>query len=218
MSTLIKPIVGAVYNFKFKSEFSEFDDIYKVVQILTYEEYVSNGGNLLSDFFEPVNKTQEDVDACIEHVRTCDMLKLTKPNEESMTETRYVSTYFLDETPDYNVKKYNNFGLIANVGIVGDVESLRFMKDNIKEAFESVLGITPKVSFVILNEKWLTDAQYEEVLAERDESKKKLYSYYAENLRLQKQVSQCNTKIMEYERLIISLQQQLEELTTVNGG
>lgn len=214
MSMLIKPIVGAVYNFKFIPEFSYFDDIYKVVKIMTYEEYVADGGNLLTDFFEPVNKTNEDIEACIEYVRNCDILKLTRPNEASSTETRFVSTYFLEETPDYNVKKYNNFGIVADVGLIGDVESLRFMKDNITEAFESVLGVTPRVSFVILNEKWLTDSQYEAVLSERDESKKKLYSYYAENLRLQTQISQANTKINEYEKLIVNLQRQIEELTS----
>ena len=205
MSTLIKPTVGAVYNFKFKSDFSRYDNIYKVAKVMTYEEYVADGGNLLSDFFEVVNKTQEDIDACIEYVRASDILKLTKPNAESTTETLFASTYFLEDTPDFNVSKYNVFGI---------TESLRFMKDNIIEAFETVLGITPKISFVVIREKWLSDTQYEELQASRDETKKGIYSYYAENLRLQKQISQANTKINEYENLIINLQRQIEELTS----
>lgn len=214
MSTLIKPTVGAVYNFKFKSDFSLYDNIYKVAKVMTYEEYVADGGNLLSDFFEVVNKTQEDIDACIEYVRASDILKLSKPNAESTTETLFASTYFLEDTPDFNVSKYNVFGITADVGIVKDVESLRFMKDNIIEAFETVLGITPKISFVVIREKWLSDTQYEELQASRDETKKGIYSYYAENLRLQKQISQANTKINEYENLIINLQRQIEELTS----
>ena len=133
---------------------------------------------------------------------------------ESTTETLFASTYFLEDTPDFNVSKYNVFGITADVGIVKDVESLRFMKDNIIEAFETVLGITPKISFVVIREKWLSDTQYEELQASRDETKKGIYSYYAENLRLQKQISQANTKINEYENLIINLQRQIEELTS----
>ena len=88
------------------------------------------------------------------------------------------------------------------------------MKRNLIEACESALGITPDISFVTLEEKWLTDEQYQEILAERDQSKMKNYNYYRENLRLQKQISQANTKLNEYERIIVKLQQQIDALTT----
>lgn len=214
MPTLIKPVVGGIYNFKFQTGYTKFDGVHKVVKIMTYAEYVSDGGDIFNDFYQPNQKTQEDLNNTINGVMANDILKVIQPNYDTIEETIYIPTYFLEETPDYNVSKYHKFGIVANVGIIGDPNNLNFMKDNITEAFESVLGITPDISFVALEEKWLTDEQYQEILAERDENKKKSYSYYKENLRLQKQLSQANTKINEYERLIINLKEQIDALTS----
>lgn len=214
MPTLIKPVVGGIYNFKFQTGYTKFDGVHKVVKIMTYAEYVSDGGDIFNDFYQPNQKTQEDLNNTINGVMANDILKVIQPNYDTIEETIYIPTYFLEETPDYNVSKYHKFGIVANVGVIGDPNNLNFMKDNITEAFESVLGITPDISFVALEEKWLTDAQYQEILAERDENKKKSYSYYKENLRLQKQLSQANTKINEYERLIINLKEQIDALTS----
>jgi hypothetical protein len=214
MPTLIKPVVGGIYNFKFQTGYTKFDGVHKVVKIMTYDEYVSDGGDIFADFYKPNQKTEDDVSSTIDGVMANDILKVVQPNYETVEETLYIPTYFLEETPDYNVSRYHKFGIIANVGVIGDPDNLNFMKANITEAFESVLGITPDVSFVALEEKWLTDEQYQEILSERDDTKKKSYNYYKENLRLQKQISQANTKINEYERLIISLKQQLDALTS----
>lgn len=214
MPALIKPVVGGIYNFKFQTGYTKFDGVHKVVKIMTYAEYVSDGGDIFNDFYQPNQKTQEDLANTINGVMANDILKVIQPNYDTIEETIYIPTYFLEETPDYNVSKYHKFGIVANVGVIGDPNNLNFMKDNITEAFESVLGITPDISFVALEEKWLTDAQYQEILAERDENKKKSYSYYKENLRLQKQLSQANTKINEYERLIINLKEQIDALTS----
>src|SRR5574344_1977214 len=196
MPTLIKPVVGGIYNFKFQTGYTKFDGVHKVVKIMTYDEYISDGGDIFTDFYEPNEKTEDDINSTIDGVMTNDILKVVQPNYETVEETLYILTYFLEETPDYNVSRYHKFGIIANVGVIGDPDNLNFMKANITEAFESVLGITPDVSFVALEEKWLTDEQYKE------------------NLRLQKQISQANTKINEYEKLIISLKKQLDALTS----
>ena len=214
MPTLIKPVVGGIYNFKFQTGYTKFDGVHKVVKIMTYDEYISDGGDIFTDFYEPNEKTEDDINSTIDGVMINDILKVVQPNYETVEETLYIPTYFLEETPDYNVSRYHKFGIIANVGVIGDPNNLNFMKANITEAFESVLGITPDVSFVALEEKWLTDEQYQEILSERDDTKKNSYNYYKENLRLQKQISQANTKINEYEKLIISLKQQLDALTS----
>lgn len=214
MPTLIKPVVGGIYNFKFQNGYTYFNGVHKVVKIMTYAEYVADGGNIVEDFYTPNGRNQDDVNSTIDGVMANDILKVVEPNIESIDEVIYIPTYLLEETPDYNVSKYHKFGIVANVGVIGDPDNLAFVKANLIEACESVLGITPEIAFVSLEEKWLTDEQYQEILAERDDSKKKSYSYYKENLRLQKQISQANTKIIEYERLIVNLKQQLDALTS----
>lgn len=214
MPTLIKPVVGGIYNFKFQNGYTYFNGVHKVVKIMTYAEYVADGGNIVEDFYTPNGRNQDDVNNTIDGVMANDILKVVEPNIESIDEVIYIPTYLLEETPDYNVSKYHKFGIVANVGVIGDPDNLAFVKANLIEACESVLGITPEIAFVSLEEKWLTDEQYQEILAERDDSKKKSYSYYKENLRLQKQISQANTKIIAYERLIVNLKQQLDALTS----
>ena len=66
----------------------------------------------------------------------------------------------------------------------------------------------------VTGEQWLTDSEYNEVLQERDESKKKVLNYYSENQRLEKELSQLRTQIAEYERLIVNLQSQIDNLTS----
>lgn len=214
MTMLIKPVVGEIYNFKFQQGYEYFNGVHKVVKVMTYEEYVNDGHNIVTDFYEPNGKTEEDVASTINGVIANDILKLVQPSIEDIERVIYVPTFLLEETPDYNVSKYHKFGIVANVGIIGDPDNLGFMKTNLIEACESVLGITPDISFVTLEEKWLTDEQYQAILAERDQSKMKNYNYYSENLRLQKQISQANTKLNEYERIIVKLQQQIDALTT----
>ena len=87
------------------------------------------------------------------------------------------------------------------------------MKNTFTEIVEATYGITPDVNFVTIEEKWLTDEQYSEIVAARDKSKQKVLNYYSENLRLQKQLSQANTAIKEYEKLIANLQSQVSQLS-----
>lgn len=58
----------------------------------------------------------------------------------------------------------------------------------------------------------MTEAEFNNVLKSRDESKKKILNYYSENLRLEKELSQAKTKLNEYEKIIISLQSQVNKL------
>lgn len=39
MSTVMTPAVGAVYKFKFSTEFEEYNGTYRVTEILSYDEY-----------------------------------------------------------------------------------------------------------------------------------------------------------------------------------
>jgi hypothetical protein len=58
----------------------------------------------------------------------------------------------------------------------------------------------------------MTESQYQEIIKTRDETKKKVMNYYSENLKLEKMLSSANTKIKEYEKLIINQQKQIDNL------
>jgi hypothetical protein len=111
-----------------------------------------------------------------------------------------------------NVEKYYKFGIVVDAGITKDPKTLSFMRDILIEAVEASFGITPQVDFVTLHEKWLSQSEYQEILDARDQSKLKVINYYSENQKLQKQISSTNTKLKEYEKLILNLQAQLDAL------
>ena len=211
MSTIATPTVGAVYNFKFQTEYSNFNGTYKVTGIMSYDEYLSNDGDIVSDFFTP-NNQQAVADDEIANVRQSVIMKLDPPDEDDDGISKYAPLCYVSETPDFNVKKYQKFGMITYIGICEDPDVFNFMKNTVTEAVESTFGITPEPMFVVTGEEWLTETEYNNVLKERDDSKKKVLNYYSENLRLQKELSQYKTKLNEYEKLIINLQTQITNL------
>lgn len=213
MATLMTPTTGCVYNFTFKSGYNVFDGIYKVSKIMTFDEYVDDGGDIDTDFFSPNDKSEE-LNNELSNVQTSKILKLSHPSDDDL-EPIFVPMYYLECTPDFNVKEYYNLGIVANIGITESVEDVDFIRSNITEAIESVIGVTPDPKLVIINTKWMTESDYQKIVAERDQNKVNTRNYYSENLKLEDRLSRANTKINEYEKLIINLQHQVDKLKLV---
>ena len=213
MSTVMTPAVGAVYKFKFSTEFEEYNGTYRVTEILSYDEYLNSGGDIDSDFFGP-NSQSAILEQELPKVRESKILKLEIPDPNSDIPAKFAPLCYVAETPDFNVKCYKEFGIIAYIGICEDPTVFEFMKDTVTQTVEAAFGITPDPQFVVTGEQWLADSEYNEVLQERDESKKKVLNYYSENQRLEKELSQLRTQIAEYERLIVNLQSQIDNLTS----
>lgn len=210
MSTLITPSAGNVYSFKFKSGYNTFDGVYRVLKIMMYDEYVNDGGDIDNDFFAP-NDASDNLDSELDNVLNSKILKLIPPDNDD-ADPIFVPLYYLAETPDYNVKEYKNLGIIAKIGITESANDVMFISDIITEAVESAIGITPEPKLVVIDSKWMTESQYEDLKAERDENKMKVKNYYSENIKLEKRLAQVNTIITEYEKLIINLQNQVDSL------
>lgn len=211
MATLFTPIPGTVYKMIFESGYNSFDGVYKLASLMTYDEYIEKGGNLLVDFYTPNQKTEEDLNNDLPNIRISKIMKLVSPNTDETVE-HYAPIIFLKETPDFNIKKYMKFGIVGYVGITDNPDDLSFIKENIKEQFEAALGITIEPQYVSTGEIWLSDEEYAEVLKERDDTKKRVINYYSENVRLVQQNTQLRTMIGEYKTLVIALQKEIEKL------
>lgn len=213
MAVLMLPSVGMIYRFSFIDGYTFHNGVYKVAKVMTYDEYIADGHDILDDFFVPNSKGESDLNEVYAEVTTSKILKLIDPDglDESDTEY-YVPLNFIKETPDMNVEKYYKFGIVVDAGITKDPKTLTFMRDILTEAVEASFGITPQVDFITLHEKWLSQSEYQEILDARDQSKLKVINYYSENQKLQKQISSTNTKLKEYEKLILNLQAQLDAL------
>lgn len=227
------PTVGVVYKFEFDPGYNAFDGVYQLTKLTTYDQYLQDGGNLLNDFYTPNDKTETDLNNDLAMIRESRIMQLLPP-DASITETdkiKYAPLCFLAVTPDHNVSKYQDFGIICKVGTTKQASDLDYIRNALVEHIEAALGITPDPRYVILQERWLTTSEYNDIVSERDESKQKILNYYSENQRLEAKLRDLQTLLNEYERTIIILNQQQSDaveiiqdvpLTTIqfdaNGG
>lgn len=214
MGTLYTPTVGVVYKFSFQPGYTAANGTYRLVRLMQYDEYLADGGDLLTAFYEPNEKTENDLNRDLPTIRASSIMKLVSPNaNDDSTEAKYAPVCFLQSSPDYNVREYSRIGILAYVGVTTDPEDYTFVADRIKEAVEATLGITevnPKL--VQVGTQWLTDDEYQAIVAERDQSKIKTTNYYADNVELRKRLASAQTIINEYEKIIVNYQNQVEKL------
>lgn len=212
MAANITPTAGAVYSFKFQPGYTFFDGVYKVVKIMTYDEFAADGGNIILKFFEPCGKTPDEILAEEATVRASKILKLEHVNNLDEKDPYYVPLCYVSDTPDHQVKPYYHIGVICTLGVTEEPQDLDFAVATVTEQFEAVLGITPDPRFVTIQEMWLTAAEYKEILANRDIAKKRVINYYSECNRLQDQISRLKTTLASYEEIMIKQHKQLESL------
>lgn len=212
MGYLIMPSVGSAYKFVFESRFSDLTNVYEVKKIMTYNEFLADGRNILSDFYEPCGLSQSDVDKDLAKIRESKILKLHKPDHKTDDDI-YAPLFAVENVPDCNVKRYYNVGMVSKVGITEDPNDLDYMKNTFVEVVESSLGITPDPIFTTIGEGvWLTDDEYKAEVAKRDKNKLKVMNFFKKAKELEVQLSEAKTKINAYEQLIVKLHKENEAL------
>lgn len=218
MSSFITPTVGVVYKFIFEHGYDAFNGTYRIVKLMSYDEYLTDGGNILTDFYEPNNKEESDALKDLEQIRNSKIMKLIEPSIIDDSVVYFAPVCFLKTTPDHNVKQYNQFGIICHVGVVDDVEHFNFICDNLQQQVMFATGIDPKPKLVTTGTEWLTENEYIDLIKDRENAKKKVVNYFSENKRLEEQLSSQNTLLQEYEKLIISQQKTVENLKKLVGN
>ena len=212
MGYLIMPSVGSAYKFVFESRFSNLTNVYEVKKIMTYNEFLADGRNILTDFYELCSLTQSDVDKDLAKIRESKILKLHKPDHNTDDDI-YAPLFTVENVPDCNVKRYYNVGMVSKVGITEDPNDLDYMKNTFVEVVESSLGITPDPIFTTIGEGvWLTDDEYKAEVAKRDKNKLKVMNFFKKAKELEVQLSEAKTKINAYEQLIVKLHKENEAL------
>lgn len=201
---LITPTPGVTYYFTFESDYEARNGIYTLVKLMTYDEYLSDGGDLMTDVFTPLEKTEEDMTQRLEDIRNSKMMKLVTPDTLGDTTTIFMPMAFATDNPDHNVKKYVKLGMVTYIGITDDPDLLTHMKESVTEHILAATGIDTKPRFVSVGETWLTDQQYQEAIADRDETKKSIINYYSENIKLEKRIAELQEKLKAYEEIIIT--------------
>ena len=211
MSVSIIPTVGVVYKFTFLDRFTILDGIYRLIKLMTYDEFLEEGGDLLTQVYEPCGLTESDVNDDLETIKASKIMKLKSPETKGST-LLYMPLCFMETTPDHNVQCYYKFGVTAYVGITSDPNTLDEVKNTIIDRCKSMLGINPDPALITVGEEWLTDSEYQAELERREAVKTGVVNYFSENARLLKENSSLKSKLEAYEEIIVRQNAIIEEL------
>lgn len=214
MATIFTPTVGHAYKFTFDSRFSKVDGIYKVDRIYSYDEYLSDGRNIKDDFYSVCDLDISEVNKDLAQLRTTQIIKVSPPDSSTLVKIEYFPMCFVQNTPDYNIKKYEKFGLIAYAGMTSDIKNFEYLRANVEQLFNTCLGIESKPYWVAISSQWMTEDDYNKQMQKQDIAKNKVLNYYSENLRLQRECSSLSAKLEAYEEIIINLHKQINTLKT----
>ena len=223
---IFTPAPGIIYKFTFEDGYSYFNGAYKVVKVMSFDEYLDDGGDIINDFYMPafasrLNSEDEDVDmvevndtflADQDHIRSHKILKLLPPEGSSADDTGiFVSMYYIKDTPDFNIKKYLKFGMTTYIGVTDEPAVLENMRDTIKMHVDGTVGVDSDPQFVSVGEEWLTDDEYQEIVNLRRSKVRETINYYTENVKLHQIIANYKDQIIAYEDVIKQLSKDVHD-------
>lgn len=214
----IVPSVGGIYKFTFIDRFNILSGIYKLAKLMTYDEFLEEGEDLLSKLYEPCGLSKEDLDADLQEIKASKIMKLTNPSIHTENSLMYMPLCFMDTTPDHNVKCYYKFGVVAYVGITEDPSTLSEIKNTIKDRAKAMLGIDPDPALITVGEEWLTESDYQQIVSQRKATQSGVLNYFSENVRLEKELTSLKSTLAAYEEIIRKQNAQIQSLSEDNGS
>ncbi len=204
---MFTPYVGTTYKFTFQAPFNQYDGIYHVLRIMTFDEVVADNVNLLK-LYTNVSKTEDDFNEDINTIRADRILKLI--NVEDETDILYIPMFLGLYEPDPNVKQYSSLAVALYLGVFDDVNELNAIKETLEATVAKKYGVPDSAAVFSIEEKWMTEAEYDQHVAERALNSNQLVNLYSEVHRLRRELESANTKIRYYEDKLIYMMQ--------NGG
>lgn len=197
------PTVGITYSFKFLPEYISLNGIYHVAKVMTIQEALMSGIDLVIDFYNKVgldSNTYKNDLAMLEGTR---IIKLLNPTTLSESSTIHAPMYYLSEQPDHNVKQYYKLVVGLNLGIHENPEQLSFIISNLAQMFSSSFGITNTPELFEIDNVWMTLDEYKDLEDERKNlASDEIINYFSENVRLEKENSDLRSRLAAYEEII----------------
>lgn len=198
---MFTPYVGTVYKFTFNAPFNNYDGIYTVLRIMTFDEVLSDNVNLLK-LYTDVGKTEDDFNEDINTIRADRILKLVDINDEN--NILHIPSFLSLYEPDPNVKQYASLAIGINLGVFDNIDELNIIKDLLESTIAKKYGIPDSAAVFSIKNIWMTDTEYAEAEAARAVNSRQLVNLYSENERLRRELESANVKIRYYEEKIIA--------------
>lgn len=202
---MFTPTVGVSYYFTFRLNFNTLNGVYHLVQSLTFKECIDNNIDLMSTCFNLAGYTEEQYLLDLDTIKENNILKLVNPDTMDADSAIYIPFIYLDKVPDHRIKKYYKLALGLNLGVLDNVELMEATIATMKEHISAATGITDDPTLFEISHVWLTDDQYNDIEASRDQSAKKILNYFTENVRYEKEITRLRSKLVAYEEIISSL-------------
>lgn len=198
---------GWTYRFKFINKFSKFDGAYTVTRIYSYPEFLKEKVDLYETLFAPCNLTESEYDKdCPQYFKES-IFKLQGTSDED--NVLYVPNAILASAPVYNVQEYKDVAIAFHLGIYPNAEEFKSVLSNISEEISSSLGIEQSPKVITVGKMYLTDDEYKDIQDERNNNKNSVLSYFAENVKLNKEIQSLKTRINKLEDYILKLSREL---------
>ena len=200
--------VGYVYKFKFHSSIESIDGKYRLMNIMVLDDIIESGIDLYKDVFQPLGMTEDDYNSTVipDLTPTTRIFKLQ--DVTNIDNIYYIPEFLIIKQPEFGVKPYLRLGLAVNLGIFKDSETLNWIKSEIEDILRSKAGIDKDAAIFAVEEVWLTPSEYQEIENQRKANISNTESIYVKNQNLQKEITNLQALISDYEDLIIQLSEE----------
>jgi len=216
-----------VYEFKFIEPFNtdDYNGIYKVLAIYSFDELLINEIDLYSETYEPLGLNKDtDFYPKLPDIKDGKIYKLLKLNEKYEI-IKYMPEYLIDGIPVASVKKYYDLAIALHVGIFDKYEEIETLRNDIEELAKYRTGIdTCEAVTYSVKEKWMSVDDYLDIENERKnlindlkaiEDINKVYSdkvvdvstktYFEQAKMLTKRIQEIKSIISAYEATLINM-------------
>lgn len=199
-------VPNSKYKFSFIDILSMLNGTYEVLNFTSYDYFIETGGDIYKDLFEPNNIDVSEYNLLLEDIEKDDILFLN--NLETITPVIAVSKRFLLNYPISHIKPYPYLVLSVKLGCYGNGTIINSIKTTIQDILSSQYGIDTSNNNVIIqsiDNKYLTDQEYEIIVTDRETRKIETINYYSETKRLQQELNNAYALIQQYENTLKNL-------------
>lgn len=190
--------LGWTYSFKFTNDFKTLNNVYTVVKIYSYDEFISDNLDLYTLLYSRVAKSYAELEVDVQEYRTQQIFKLRNP--DNYEDILYVPEGIIAEVPNFNVKKYAKLVISLNVGVYPNEEELTYAVNSMQEYLQVILGFANNPLITAIRYVWLTDDEYNETIGDREKNKE-VVNYYSKCIELEKEITRQKGTIERFNTL-----------------
>jgi hypothetical protein len=202
------PALNSVCYYTFQSRFSALTGIYQLVEVMTFDDAVSNSIDLVNSCYIPAGLTSNDYENDWANYQDDIIMGLMSVTDSSTT--YYIPSTLMDTVPDPTVSAYDDIAIVIQVGTYKDSDIPSWILNEINGIVTKITGTENPAVMVSLDTQYLTQNQYDTL---KEERKANAIAYNP----LYQQIVDQNKTIQSQKTLITELQKIIVDLTTTSS-